>query len=130
MTETNSARSVVTYAAVLARAAAYSIRAQRTRAAVERLESRYRDRADSARYLSEAMTKLNVDEETTTAYMEVATLSNAMASNVREIASASDTLAASAMDLESQTRAQHGRMADANHTHSVQMADREFIERQ
>jgi hypothetical protein len=130
MSETSTARSVVTYAAVLARAAAYGIRASTTRRAVERLQSRFQERADSARYLSEAMTVLHVDEPTTTAYMEIATLSNAMAGNVGQIVSASDSLATSAQGLDSETKAQHGRMADANRTHNVQMADREFIKRQ
>jgi hypothetical protein len=97
---------------------------------VERLQSRFQERADSARYLSESMTVLHVDEPTTTAYMEIATLSNAMAGNVGQIVSASDSLATSAQGLDSETKAQHGRMADANRTHSVQMADREFIKRQ
>lgn len=130
MSETSTARSVVTYAAVLARAAAYGIRASTTRRAVERLQSRFQERADSARYLSEAMTVLHVDEPTTAAYMEIATLSNAMAGNVGTIVSASDSLATSAQGLDSETKAQHGRMADANRTHNVQMADREFIKRQ
>lgn len=130
MSETSTARSVVTYAAVLARAAAYGIRAARTKAAVERLQSRFQERADSAKYLSESMTVLHVDEPTTTAYMEIATLSNAMAGNVGQIVSASDSLATSAQGLDAETKAQHGRMADANRTHNVQMADREFIKRQ
>lgn len=130
MSETKSATSVVTVAAVLARAAAYGIRAARTKAAVERMKTRYEDRAASARYLSEAMTRLDVDQPTTTAYMEVSTLGTAAAGNVGSIVSASDALAVSAGGLESETRAQHGRMQDANRTHHVQMADREFIKRQ
>ena len=130
MSESKSATSVVTVAAVLARAAAYGIRAARTKAAVERVKARYGDRAASARYLSEAMTRLDVDEPTTTAYMEVSTLGTAAAGNVGQIVSASDALAVSAEGLESETRDQHGRMQDANRTHSVQMADREFIKRQ
>ena len=129
MADTQQTGSTVTYAAVLSRAAAYGIRSTRTRAAVERLETRFKDRADSARYLSEAMTQLHVDEPTTAAYMEIATLSNAMAGNVGSIVSASDALSTAAQGLDSETRAQHGRMADANRTHSVQMADREFIQR-
>lgn len=121
--------AAVTYTAVLARAAAYGIRAARTRAAVERLQTRFQDRADSARYLSESMTRLNVDEPTTTAYMEISNLSNAMAANVGQIVSASDSLATNAEGLDSETKAQHGRMADANRTHAVQMADGEFIKR-
>lgn len=121
--------SIVSYAAVLARAAAYGVRATRTRSAVERLEARFTERADSARYLSEAMTVLNVDEPTTTAYMEVATLSNTMAGNVAGIASASDSLSTAAQGLDGETHAQHGRMADANRTHNVQMADPAFIQR-
>ncbi|MDR3081043.1 MAG: hypothetical protein LBV60_08965 [Streptomyces sp.] len=117
------------YVAVLARAAAYSVRASRTRAAVERLQSRYTDRADSARYLSESMTVLNVDDPTTTAYMEVANLSTAAAGNVGQIVSTSDALSVAAQGLEEETRSQHSRMADANRTHTVQMADREFIQR-
>ncbi|MGW1171676.1 hypothetical protein [Streptomyces sp. NPDC002550] len=123
------AGAAVTYAAVLARAAAYGIRAATTRRAVERLESRFKDRADSAQYLSEAMSVLHVDEPTTAAYMEIATLSNAMANNVAGIVSASDTLSAAAQGLESEAQAQHGRMAEANRTHNVQMADRQFIQR-
>lgn len=130
MTESTNGRSVVTVAAVLARAAAYIIRAGRTKAAVERMKTRYEDRAASARYLSEAMTKLDVDEPTTSAYMEVSTLGTAAAGNVGQIVSAADALAVSAEGLESETRAQHGRMQDANRTHNVQMADREFIKRQ
>lgn len=118
-----------TYAAVLVRAAAYATRAAVTRAAVERMQSRFEDRAASARYLSEAMTKLKVDEPTTTAYMEIATLSNAMAGNVGQIVSASDSLSTAAQGLDGETQAQHSRMADANRTHTVQMADREFIQR-
>ncbi|KOU20949.1 hypothetical protein ADK52_25520 [Streptomyces sp. WM6372] len=116
-----------TYAAVLARAAAYGVRAARTQAAVERLQSRFEDRADSARYLSEAMTRLVVDEPTTTAYMEIANLSNAMAGNVGQIVSAADSLSTAAEGLDSETHAQHGRMADANRTHNVQMADPQFL---
>lgn len=118
-----------TYVAVLARAGAYSVRAARTRAAVERLQSRFEDRADSARYLSEAMNVLHVDEPTTAAYMEISTLSAAMAANVGQIVSTSDALSAAAQGLDDETRNQHSRMADANRTHSVQMADREFIQR-
>ncbi|WP_326768843.1 hypothetical protein OG978_33745 [Streptomyces sp. NBC_01591] len=130
MSASKSVGTVVTVAAVLARAAAYGIRAARTKSAVERMKTRYEDRAASAKYLSEAMTRLDVDEPTTTAYMEVSTLGTAAAENVGSIVSASDALAVSADGLESETRAQHGRMADANRTHSVQMADRAFIERQ
>ncbi|MEC4016078.1 hypothetical protein [Streptomyces sp. H27-D2] len=121
--------AVITYAAVLARAAAYGIRAARTRAAVERLQSRFQDRADSARYLSEAMTVLSVDEPTTAAYMEISTLSNAMAANVGQIVSAADSLSTAAQGLDGETRGQHSRMEEANRTHSVQMADKEFIQR-
>ncbi|MFF3359521.1 hypothetical protein ACFYWN_44760 [Streptomyces sp. NPDC002917] len=129
MSASKNVGTVVTVAAVLARAAAYSIRAARTKLAVERMKARFEDRAASARYLSEAMTSLDVDEPTTTAYMEVANLGTAAAENVGQIVSTSDALAASAAGLESETRAQHGRMADANRTHTVQMADRDFIKR-
>ncbi|MFJ6559947.1 hypothetical protein ACIQMV_08700 [Streptomyces sp. NPDC091412] len=118
-----------TYVAVLARAGAYGVRAARTRAAVERLQSRYADRAESARYLSDAMTVLNVDEPTTTAYTEIANLSAAMADNVGQIVSTSDALSTAAQGLDDETRSQHSRMADANRTHTVQMADRAFIQR-
>ncbi|HBF83062.1 MAG TPA: hypothetical protein DD420_25005 [Streptomyces sp.] len=121
--------TVVSYTGVLVRAVAYGVRAARTRAAVERMEARFTERADSARYLSEAMTVLNVDEPTTTAYMEIATLSNAMAGNVGQIVSASDSLSTAAQGLDGETQAQHSRMAEANRTHSVQMADRAFIQR-
>lgn len=129
MSDSKSATSVVTVAAVLARASAYGIRAARTKAGVERMKTRYEDRAASARYLSDSMTVLNVDTPTTTAYMEVSTLGTAAAENVGAIVSTSDALAVAAEGLGSETRAQHGRMQDANRTHSVQMADREFIKR-
>lgn len=125
----SKAKSIVTVAAVVARALAYIIRARRTRAAVERLKTRYEDRAASAKYLSEAMTRLDVDEPTTTAYMEVSRLGTAGAENIGRIVSVSENLVANAQELESETEARHGRMQDANRTHSVQMADREFIKR-
>lgn len=128
-TATQKIGAAVTYAAVITRAAAYIMRAARTKAAIERMQARFQDRADSARYLSEAMTKLNVDEPTTSAYMEISTLSNAMAGNVGQIVSAADSLIVNANGLDAETKGQHGRMADANKTHSVPMADREFIKR-
>jgi hypothetical protein len=121
--------TTITYAAVMARAAAYGIRAARTRQAVERMKDRFDDRAASARYLSEAMTVLSVDEPTTTAYMEIATISTAMAGSVAAIVSASDALATAAQGLAGETEGQHGRMADANRTHSVQMAEPVFNQR-
>lgn len=130
MSESPNGRSAVTVAAVLARAGAYIIRAARTKSAVERMKERYEDRAASARYLSEAMTRLDVDEPTTTAYMEVSTLGTAAAGNVGTIVSAADALTVSAQGLESETQAQHGRMQDANRTHNVQMAQPQFIKRQ
>jgi hypothetical protein len=130
MSASTNTRSVVTIAAVLARAGAYIARAAVTKAAVERMKARYEDRADSARYLSEAMTRLDVDEPTTTAYMEVSRLGTAAADNVGSIVSASDSLSTNAQGLESETRAQHGRMQDANRTNPVQMADRQFIKPQ
>lgn len=120
--------SFVTVAAILARATAYGVRAAMTRRAVERLEARYKDRADSAKYLSDAMTQLTVDEPTTSAYMEVFTLSNAMAGNVAGIVGRSDSLQANAQGLAEATEAEHGRMRDANRTHSVPMADAAFIQ--
>lgn len=129
MSASKSVGTVATVAAVLARAAAYSNRSNRTKSAVERMKTRYEDRAASAKYLSEAMTRLDVDEPTTTAYMEVSRHGTAAAGNVGSIVSSSDALAVSAQGLEAETRARHGRMADANRTHSVQMADREFIKR-
>ncbi|MFF5638254.1 hypothetical protein [Streptomyces sp. NPDC012825] len=130
MSVAGKAISATTYAAVLARAAAYGVRAGRTRAAVERMQTRFNDRADSARYLSEAMGRLDVDAPTVTAYMEVATLSNAMADNVGSIVSTSDALAAAAEGLDDETRSQHSRMAEANRTHHVPMAASSFIQRQ
>ncbi|WP_042422231.1 hypothetical protein [Streptacidiphilus anmyonensis] len=118
------------YLAVLARAKAYVIRAQRTRAAVERMQARYQDRADSARYLAEGMTKLHVDEPTVTAYMEVALHGDSAAQEVGNIVSSADALSTAAQGLENETRASHSRMADANRTGAVQMADRAFIQRQ
>lgn len=126
----SSSNSIVTVTAVYARAAAYITRAARTKAAVERMKDRYEDRAASARYMSEAMTRLTVDEPTTTAYMEVSRLGTDAAGNVGSIVSAADALTVSAQGLESETRAQHGRMQDLNRTHHVQMADREFIKPQ
>ncbi|MCQ8833756.1 hypothetical protein [Streptomyces malaysiensis] len=120
--------SFVTVAAILARATAYGVRAALTKRAVERLEKRYHDRADSARYLSEAMGKLKVDEPTTTAYMEVSTLSEAMAANVAGIVGRADSLQANAQGLSEATEAEHGRMRDANRTHTVQMAQAKFIQ--
>lgn len=122
-------KTVVTVAAVLARAGAYIVRAHRTKTAVERMKSRYEDRAASAKYLSEAMTVLNTDEPTTTAYMEVSRLGTAAAGNVGTIVSAADALVVSAQGMEAETQAEHGRMQDANRTHSVQMADSPFIQR-
>lgn len=124
-----SVTAMVSYLAVLARAEAYSIRAARTRSAVERLHARYLERADSAQYLKEGMTALDVDEPTTAAYMEVSTLSHAMADNVAGVVSASDALSTIAQSLEEVAKSQHSRMADANRTHNVQMADRRFIQR-
>ncbi|MET8411108.1 hypothetical protein ABZV34_23900 [Streptomyces sp. NPDC005195] len=120
--------SFVTVAALLARATAYGVRAALTKRAVERLEKRYKDRADSARYLSEAMGKLEVDEPTTSAYMEVSTLSEAMAANVQGIVGRADSLQANAQGLAEATEGEHGRMRDANRTHTVKMADRRFIQ--
>ncbi|MGR3935218.1 hypothetical protein [Streptomyces sp. BRA346] len=120
--------SFVTVAAILARATAYGVRAALTKRAVERLEKRYHDRADSARYLSEAMGKLDVDEPTTTAYMEVSTLSEAMAANVAGIVGRADSLQANAQGLSEATEAEHGRMRDANRTHTVPMAQAKFIQ--
>lgn len=131
MSETTSkGASIITVAAVYARASAYVIRAGRTKGAVERLKTRYEDRAASARYMSEAMTVLDVDDPTTTGYMEVSRLGTAAAGNVGTIVSASDSLTVNAQGLEAETRAQHGRMQDANRTHSVQMAQPAFIKPQ
>lgn len=130
MSESTGKASIVTVAAVFARAGAYIIRANRTKSAVERMKDRYEDRAASARYMSDAMTKLDVDDPTTTAYMQVATLGTAAAGNVGQIVSAADALTVSAQGLESETRAQHGRMQDANRTHNVQMAQPAFLKGQ
>lgn len=119
----------LSHLAVLTRAYAYGVRASRTRSAVERVKTRYTDRAESARYLSEAQSRLDVDEPTTTAYMEVATLSTAMADNVAGIVSHSDALAVAAQGMEDEARTQHDRMADGNRTHTVQMAQPAFIQR-
>lgn len=129
MSVASKVKTVVTVAAVLARTGAYIVRAHRTKTAVERMKSRHEDRAASARYLSEAMTVLNTDEPTTTAYMEVSRLGTAAAGNVATIISAADTLVINAQGMEAETQAEHGRMQDANRTHSVQMADSPFIQR-
>lgn len=75
------------------------------------------------------MTVLEVDQPTTTAYAEVGALSHTMAGHVAGIVSASDSLGTAAQGLENETRNAHGRMADANRTHTVQMANPEFIKR-
>lgn len=129
MSVASQAKTVVTVAAVLVRASAYIVRAHRTKTAVERMKSRYEDRAASARYLSEAMTVLNTDEPTTAAYMEVSRLGTAAAGNVGTIIAATDALVVNAQGMEAATQAEHGRMQDANRTHSVQMSDSPFIER-
>ncbi|MGW8679624.1 hypothetical protein ACWGNN_00895 [Streptomyces sp. NPDC055817] len=125
-----SAVEVVTVAAVLARAVAYIVRARRTKAAVERMQGRYEDRAASARYLADGMTVLDVDEPTVTAYGEVAAKGEAAAANIATVISAADALVVNAQQLETETQARHGRMQDANRTHSVQMAQPAFIKRQ
>jgi hypothetical protein len=125
-----AAVEVVTVAAVLARAVAYIVRARRTKAAIERMQARYQDRADSARYLSDAMAVLEVDEPTVTAYSEVAAKGEAAAANIGTIIAAADSLVVNAQQLETETQARHGRMQDANRTHTVPMADRSFIKRQ
>ncbi|WP_086796996.1 hypothetical protein [Streptomyces caniscabiei] len=119
----------MSYAGLLLKAAAYGIRAGTTKRAVERLKARFQDRGASAKYLSEAMGRLTVDEPTTTAYMEVFTLSENMAANVDGIVAGADSLTANAQGLAQETEAEHGRMAELNKTHHVQMADREFIQR-
>ncbi|MDG9709691.1 hypothetical protein [Streptomyces sp. DH10] len=126
---TQAIGGAVSYAALLVKAAAYGIRAGTTKRAVERLKARFLDRGASAKYLSEAMGKLRVDEPTTTAYMEVFKLSETMAANVDGIVAGADSLSSNAQGLAQETEAEHGRMADLNRTHHVQMADREFIKR-
>ncbi|MGW6531446.1 hypothetical protein [Streptomyces venezuelae] len=121
---------VVTVAAVMARALAYIVRARRTRAAVERMQGRYQDRAASARYLSDAMAVLVVDEPTVTGYSEVAAKGEAAAANIGTVIAAADALSVNAQELETETQARHGRMQDANRTHHVPMANRAFIKRQ
>lgn len=132
MTDTQQSQKagVVTVAAVMARAAAYIIRAHRTKAAISRMQSRYEDRAASARYLSDAMDVLDVDDPTVTAYGEVAAKGEAAAANIGTVIAAADALVVNAQELESETQARHGRMQDANRTHDVPMANRQFIKRQ
>lgn len=125
-----AAVEVITVAAVLARAVAYIVRARRTRAAVERMKGRYEDRAASARYLSDAMAVLEVDAPTVTAYGEVAAKGEAAAANIGTVIAAADALVVNAQELETETQARHGRMQDANRTHDVPMANRQFIKRQ
>ena len=125
-----AAVEVVTIAAVLARAVAYITRARRTKAAVERMQKRYEDRAASARYLSDAMAVLDVDAPTVTAYSEVAAKGEAAAANIGTVIAAADALVVNAQLLETETQARHGRMQDANRTHDVPMAQPAFIERQ
>lgn len=124
-----AAAEVVTVAAVLARAVAYIVRARRTRAAVERMQGRYQDRAASARYLSDAMAVLDVDEPTVIAYSEVAAKGEAAAANIGTVIAAADALVVNAQQLETETQARHGRMQDGNRTHSVAMAQPAFIKR-
>lgn len=125
-----AAVEVVTIAAVLARAVAYITRARRTRAAVERMQTRYEDRAASARYLSDAMAVLDVDAPTVTAYSEVAAKGEAAAANIGTVIAAADSLVVNAQQLETETQARHGRMQDANRTHTVPMAQPAFVKRQ
>lgn len=125
-----AAVEVVTIAAVLARAVAYITRARRTKAAIERMQKRYEDRAASARYLSDAMAVLDVDAPTVTAYSEVAAKGEAAAANIGTVIAAADALIVNAQLLETETQARHGRMQDANRTHDVPMAQPAFIERQ
>ncbi|MCX4919940.1 hypothetical protein [Streptomyces sp. NBC_00687] len=129
MGATQTVGGVISYVGLLLKATAYGIRAGNTRRAVERLKARFEDRGASAKYLSEAMSRLTVDEPTTTAYMEVFTLSEVMASNVGAIVSHADALSTNAQGLAEATEAEHGRMADANRTHHVPMADAQFIKR-
>lgn len=124
-----TAVEVITIAAVLARAVAYIVRARRTKAAIERMQGRYEDRAASARYLSNAMAVLDVDEPTVTAYSEVAAKGEAAAANIGTVIAAADSLVVNAQQLETETQARHGRMQDANRTHDVQMAQPAFIKR-
>lgn len=125
-----AAIEVITVAAVLARAVAYIVRARRTKSAIERMQGRYEDRAASARYLSDGMAVLDVDAPTVTAYSEVAAKGEAAAANIGTIISAADALIVNAQQLETETQARHGRMQDANRTHSVQMSQPAFIKRQ
>ena len=125
-----AAVGVVTVAAVLARAFAYIVRARRTKAAIERMQGRYEDRAASARYLSGAMAVLDVDEPTVTAYGEVAARGEAAAANIATVISAADALVVNAQQLETETQARHGRMREANRTHDVPMAQPVFVKRQ
>jgi hypothetical protein len=87
-----AAAAVVTVAAVLTRAVAYIVRARRTKAAIERMQGRYEDRAASARYLSGSMAVLEVDDPTVTAYGEVAAKGEAAAANIATVISAADAL--------------------------------------
>ncbi|MDI3390473.1 hypothetical protein QIS99_30405 [Streptomyces sp. B-S-A8] len=119
----------ISYVGLLAKCGAYVVRARKIAGQVEKLRARYDERADSARYLSEAMTVLDVDEPTTQAYMEVARLSYACGGTVGAILSTTDELSAAAQSMEADTRALHGRMADANRSNSVHMAQNAFIER-
>ncbi|MEU5772690.1 hypothetical protein ABZ819_05215 [Streptomyces venezuelae] len=125
-----TAAKAITVAAVLARAVAYVVRARRTKAAVARMQGRYEDRAASARYLSGGMAVLDVDEPTVTAYGEVAAKGEAAAANLGTVIAAADALVVNGQQLETETRARHGRMQDANRTHSVPMAQSSFIKRQ
>ena len=94
------------------------------------MQGRYEDRAASARYLTNGMAVLNVDEETVTAYGEVAAKGEAAAANIGTVIAAADALVVNGQLLESETQARHGRMQDANRTHSVPMAQASFIKHQ
>ncbi|MGP3777088.1 hypothetical protein ACTWJ8_40270 (plasmid) [Streptomyces sp. SDT5-1] len=124
-----SAKTAISYVGILAKCGAYGVRARRITHQVGKLRARHDERADSARYLSDAMGVLDVDDPTTQAYMEVARLSYACGGTVASILSTADELSASAQGMEADTRALHGRMADTNRTHNVQMAQPVFIER-
>lgn len=114
---------------LIKRAEAYIARASAVRRAVENASRRYQERADSTRYMAEAMgqTEVDVDAETVAAYKEVARLGYACASHINTIISGADTLMVCAQDLENSVNSSHNRLAESHRTHTVPMAQTGFL---
>lgn len=115
------------YNAVVARSQAYCRRARKISAAVQRAKTRYEDRGAAALLIAENMSKLDVDAPTIAAYREIYTYADACQTHIGTAVSRADALAHHGRALEETTRAQQGRMADLNRTHTTQMGQAAFI---